>query len=129
MDSDLLIKVLALWGFLAVIAILNGIFRGAVLGPRLGKGPGHVVSAFLLITVFLVTIYLFLHGIDNAYSNTDLLVIGMIWTVMTVSFEFAFGHCVMKHPWERLLSDYNLLKGRLWSLVLLAILLGPILLG
>jgi len=129
MDSDLLIKVLGFWVLLALVAILNGIFRGAVLEPWLGKSQGHILSTFLLITMFLVAIHQFLHGVDDAYSRSDLLVIGVIWTIMTISFEFAFGHYVMKHPWERLLADYNLLKGRLWSLVLIAILFGPLLLG
>jgi hypothetical protein len=31
----------------------------------------------------------------------------------------------MKHPWSRLLHDYNLFEGRLWVLVLLWVTLAP----
>ncbi len=44
---------------------------------------------------------------------------------MTVIFEFGFGHYIMGHSWSKLLHDYNLLAGRLWLVVLLAILTGP----
>jgi hypothetical protein len=32
-------------------------------------------------------------------------------------------------PWDVLLADYNILRGRLWVLVLATVLLGPILVG
>ncbi|MEW6447103.1 MAG: hypothetical protein AB1426_03305, partial [Bacillota bacterium] len=51
--------------------------------------------------------------------------IGLIWLVLTVAFEFGFGHFVMGHSWSRLLHDYNLLKGRLWVLVLLWVAIAP----
>lgn len=35
----------------------------------------------------------------------------------------------MAHPWSRLLADYDLAAGRLWPLVLLALLLMPVLTG
>ncbi|MGQ9625254.1 MAG: hypothetical protein ACUVT9_07815 [Candidatus Bathycorpusculaceae bacterium] len=40
-------------------------------------------------------------------------------------FEFIAGHYVFGNSWEKLLADYNLLEGRLWSLVLLTILIAP----
>ncbi len=52
-------------------------------------------------------------------------VIGILWTVMTVCFEFGFFHFVAAVPWEKLLADYNILAGRLWLLVLLTTLFGP----
>jgi hypothetical protein len=37
---------------------------------------------------------------------------------MTIAFEFGFGHYVAGHSWSRLLADYNLANGRVWSLFL-----------
>jgi hypothetical protein len=31
----------------------------------------------------------------------------------------------MKHPWTRLLHDYNILEGRVWVLVLVWITIAP----
>ena len=50
---------------------------------------------------------------------------GAIWFCLTITFEFAAGHYVFGNPWEKLLADYNILEGRIWSLVLLTILLAP----
>jgi hypothetical protein len=44
---------------------------------------------------------------------------------LTVAFEFLFGHYVANHPLSRLIQDYNLLSGRLWALVLLAVTAAP----
>jgi hypothetical protein len=42
-----------------------------------------------------------------------------------VLFEFGFGHYIAGHPWEKLVADYDVLEGRVWSLVLLAESLSP----
>jgi hypothetical protein len=52
-------------------------------------------------------------------SVQEALLVGLFWLVVTVAFEFVFGHFVMGHSWERLLHDYNVVEGRLWVLVLL----------
>lgn len=49
--------------------------------------------------------------------------------ILTILFEFVFGHYVIKNPWQKLLADYNILKGRLWSLLLLTELISPLLIG
>lgn len=63
-------------------------------------------------------------------SNLELddsraLFMGTIWLGLTIAFEFVAGHYVFGNPWEKLLVDYNLLEGRIWSLVLLTIFLMP----
>jgi len=50
---------------------------------------------------------------------------GACWTAMTIAFEFGFGHYIMGNSWGKLLADYNFFAGRLWVLVLLAVLAGP----
>jgi hypothetical protein len=49
----------------------------------------------------------------------------LTWLVLTVIFEFLFGHFVMGHPWSSLFHDYNLLAGRVWVLVLIWIAAAP----
>jgi hypothetical protein len=53
------------------------------------------------------------------------LLIGFNWLVLTIIFEFLFGHYIMGHTWELLLHDYNILEGRFWSFVLLWTFIGP----
>jgi hypothetical protein len=43
-----------------------------------------------------------------------------------VAFELPAGHYAFGHSWPRLLADYNVLRGRLWILALLATLVAPV---
>ena len=58
-------------------------------------------------------------------SNAQAFVIGAIWVALTIAFEFLFGHFVAKATWRKLAEDYNLLKGRVWVLILLWLLALP----
>ena len=42
-----------------------------------------------------------------------------------MAFELLFGRYVSGASWESLLADYDLRRGRLWSLVLVTILFAP----
>jgi hypothetical protein len=42
-----------------------------------------------------------------------------------VSSDLVFAHYVLQIPWNGVLSDYNLLSGRIWILVLTAEFIGP----
>jgi len=52
--------------------------------------------------------------------------LGFFWTSLTVAFEFLFGHYARGASLGMLLTDYNLLKGRLWSLVVIAMLVSSV---
>ena len=54
-----------------------------------------------------------------------LLVIGLLWLGLTLSFELLFGHYVSGLTWEALAAEYDLLEGRLWPLVLSTTLIAP----
>ncbi len=60
-------------------------------------------------------------------SSGQAITIGLIWLLLTVGFEFLFGHFIAGHSWSRLGQDYNLLAGRVWILVLLVITFAPLL--
>ena len=49
----------------------------------------------------------------------------LVTLVMTIIFEFGFGHYIMGHSWQKLFADYNILQGRVWSLFLLWIMVMP----
>lgn len=48
-----------------------------------------------------------------------------MWLGMTIIFEFGFGHYIMKNSWPKLLGDYNIFAGRVWSLFLVWITIAP----
>ena len=129
METVLLLWALGLWGLLVICAILNGPFRQFVLIPRIGQNSGHGVSCIMLSAVILLISYLFFHLTSVGYSVSDLWFVGLIWLCLTIVFEFGFGHFVMKKSWGKLLEDYNMLKGRVWVVVLIVTLTAPYLTG
>jgi hypothetical protein len=56
---------------------------------------------------------------------TEAWAVGATWLGLTVAFEFLGGHYLFGNSWERLLVDYNIVRGRVWILVLLTTLVAP----
>lgn len=129
MDTKIFFYAFGMWFLFVIAAILNGAFRVAFITPRVGEHAGHVISTFIFMGVILAGTYLFLSKLDAELTRDDLIFIGSFCMLMTILFEFVFGHYVMGHPWETLLADYNLFKGRVWVLVLITTFLAPLFMG
>jgi len=125
METRILIVILALWFLFMVIAIINAITREAVYRPVVGELAAHQVSTLIFVALILSVTYLTFRSLDVRLKASDALLTGSIWLVMTVAFEFIAGHYIFGNPWEKLLADYNILKGRVWSLVLLTTFVAP----
>ena len=115
---------LIFWLVLMILGIANGIVRELTYGRRLSELRAHQLST--LTGVLVMTLAVWLLSLFIRPSSMEIaLLIGLIWLALTVAFEFGFGHWVARHTWEELLADYNILRGRLWSLFLLWMLLLP----
>lgn len=121
-------KSLAIWFILAVSAILVAIFRVEILLPQLGEQAAHQLGTILYLIVQFLIIYIFIKKM-KVKETKALLGIGLFWVVITIIFEFVFGHYVMGHSWQKLIADYNLLNGRLWVLVLIDNIVAPLISG
>jgi len=117
------------WAIVALCAITNGVFRAFMLQPVFGETVARMISCFMLITILLLISHHSLNRTKLRFSDKELLVIGALWLVLTLLFEFGWGHFVIGRSWEELLVDYDILKGRLWVLVLLFTLLAPLISG
>jgi len=120
---------LGVWFLFVIAAILNGIFRNSFITPKLGELTGHQISSVIFIIIIFSGTYFFIRSLGMEFNARLFLTIGGFWLMLTVLFEFGFGHYIAGHSWEKLLADYNILKGRLWSLVLIATFLAPYLTG
>lgn len=129
MEPKLLLYALLLWALFIPFAIVNAGVREIIVAPRLGDHAGHVISTVIFVVVLLFAIYAFLRFVGVSSSPADLWLLGILWLVLTVLFEFGFGHYVMGNSWEALLHDYNLLAGRVWVLIPLTWLLAPPIIG
>ena len=117
-------KYLLAWVPMIFIAIANGLFREKLLASRFNELTAHQLSTVSLIALFGVYIW-FLFKIWRPESAQQALMIGVLWLVFTVVFEFLFGHYIAGHSWNKLLHDYNILKGRVWSLILIWVSIAP----
>jgi hypothetical protein len=128
MTRKIWLRALGVWLILAVLTVLFGAFREAFFIPATGM-DGTLARAVLLpvawVYIALVTIF-FLKNSQGLYDRTDTIRIGVLWLVLTVCFEFVFGTLVMDHPLAVLLTDYNLLKGRVWVLFLVFLAVAPL---
>ena len=129
MEASIFLYAPAIWLGLVIAAILNASLRNALITPKWGEQAGHVASTVSFIGIIFLVTYLFLSNLKSGYSTADLLLVGLMWLALTIAFEFAFGRFVMGHPWSKLLADYNVLKGRVWVLVLAATFAAPIVIG
>jgi hypothetical protein len=117
-------KAVALWFLLVVLAIANGTLREKVLSPGLGASVGLQISgvtlsfAILLVSWFALPWY-------GPLRSLQYWLIGLLWLLMTVLFEFGFGHFIAHKSWAELLDAYNVSKGNLWVIVLVAIFVSP----
>ncbi len=125
----MLLWALGLWGLLFLFAMLNAALRQGVLIPALGEDAGRALSSITLSSVILAIAYLFLRWSDIDWTSNDLWLMGLVWVVLTVLFEFGFGHFVMGNSWDTLLADYNVLEGRIWVMVLITEAVAPYLMG
>ena len=116
---------LGIWFILAVSAIAVATFRVVVLLPPFGEQIAHQLGTVLYLIIQFLIIYLFIKKMKIKEVKT-LLGIGIFWVVTTVIFEFVFGHYVIGNSWQKLFADYNLLKGRLWVLVLINNIAAPL---
>lgn len=117
------ISILA-WVPMVLVAIANGLFREQVFAKHLNELRAHQASCGTGVLLFGIYVWLII-SIWTPESALEAVIMGLIWLVLTVAFEFLFGRLVVGHPWSRLLDDYNLFAGRLWPLVLFWIALAP----
>ena len=118
-------RALAIWLFLLILAVLNGAMRERLITPRLGKQGGHIASTAILCAAIILVAWLSISWMGPK-NGREALIVGLVWVALTVVFEFLAGHYAFGNSWERLIADYNVFRGRIWILVLLANLFAPL---
>jgi hypothetical protein len=124
----MLLRALAVWIGILVLASANGALRDLVMTPRLGDPVARAISTVLLCGLVLLVTWLTLRWIGPC-SRTDAIVIGGVWVACTLAFEFLAGHYLFRKPWVELLADYDLRRGRIWIAVLVVTFAAPCLIA
>jgi hypothetical protein len=112
------------WLLLFVVMFANGAIRVVALQPQLGEERARQAASLSGVVLVLIVSRLFVRYAREARSS-QLFWVGVAWLTGTVTFEFVFGHFVSGQNWNTLLADYDITRGRLWSLILVSVCLGP----
>jgi len=127
MESKFLMVTLATWFLFMILAIANAVIREAVYTSFLDELRAHQLSTFTLMIIFFIGTFLVLRFTDLKLTDQQTFLMGTIWVIMTISFEFLAGHYAFGNSWEKLVADYNILKGRIWILIPITTFVSPFL--
>jgi hypothetical protein len=120
----MILHAVLIWLAICVLAVANGVFREGVLKPRMGERMAHVVSTLLLSAAVFVVTFLSI-GWIGPQSLGQAWGVGVGWVLVTLAFEFLAGHYVFKNPWEKIIGDYRVTRGRVWLLVPICTFFAP----
>lgn len=112
------------WVGAPALAIVNGAAREFAYKDQVGESAANQISVAPLIALLALYFWVLQRRWPLA-TRRDALSIGAIWVVLSVLFEFGFGHYVEGDSWAELLDNYDVTVGNLWILILLWIAAGP----
>lgn len=119
-----LLRAVLLWLAIIPLAIANGLLRDLLIAPALGAMPARAASGVILGGLVFGWTSLTIPWLGRLQTS-GYLALGLVWLVLTISFEFFFGLFIARHTWSELLRAYKFEQGELWPLVLLVIALSP----
>ena len=117
------IKYFLFWFPMIILAFANAGLRQMILIKHFSESGAQQLSTLSLIILCAIYTWFILPAL-NIGSAGQALLIGLIWVVLTIGFEFTLGRLTNK-SWEYLLQDYNIIAGRIWPLFLLCLLFLP----
>lgn len=117
------LKQFLFWLPMIVLAFINAALREIVPIKFFDDLRAHQLSTITLIVLCLIYV-----GIVFRYltiqSSRQALLIGFVWMLLTVVFEFSLG-LTMGSSWIEMLLNYHLMAGRIWPVFLSSLLLMP----
>ncbi|MBP8193084.1 MAG: hypothetical protein KAX69_05720 [Chitinophagales bacterium] len=118
------LRVFLVWLIIIATETCHGISRNLYLAPRIGDFRSRQIGVLIATLLIFIISLLFIKFI-KASGKKQLLFIGMAWVILTLIFEVSLGR-LLHLSWERILSDYNLLKGGLMPIGLILTAFSPL---
>jgi len=118
------LRAFTLWLAMLVLAVAFGALRDFVVTPLAGDTAARAMCTVLLSAALFGLAFRFVRR-NRSAGQASLLALGVFWAGLTLVFEFGMGFS-RGLPLDAMLADYNILDGRLWPLVPLTLLLGPL---
>jgi apolipoprotein N-acyltransferase len=106
------------------LAFANGTARAVGYQPLVGETAARQIATVTLLGLLGGYVWV-LHRRAPLPDTGTAAAVGGTWAVLTLGFEFGFGHYVLGTSWAELLADYDLGRGRIWVLVPIATAISP----
>ncbi len=106
------------------IAVANGALRQATIAKVMPELRAHQLSTLIGSVLIGLFIWLVVRTWPPASSRQALLV-GIVWLLLTVAFEFFMGLVLLHRPLWQVLREYDVFAGRVWALFLVWLTLAP----
>ena len=116
------------WLIILPAMIANGIARELVIRRAVGAAGAEAISATTGIMIIVVLTRYLLRPLAGRPPAT-LVRASLTLVLLTVAFEFLFGHYVDRRSWGELIANYAIWRGHLWPLVLTTLAFMPFLWG
>lgn len=123
-------KAFLFWFVLLVLALVNAVLREVTYKPLLEPSLGnwaHQLSSLTAIILFYFAISWFFRRQKQIYSQKQLILVGTIWTSLTLIFETLMNVYFRQLTLTQVLSTYYFWQGETWFFVLLFIFFSPLL--
>jgi drug/metabolite transporter (DMT)-like permease len=124
MNSETVLRALALCVVLAGTETLHGIARAVLLVPRVGKERATRLSILSGSLLAFAVCYLLVPGI-GLRSTAQHLALGICLALFMAAFDLAMGMLLLRRPWRKALQDFNPATGNLLLFGLVLLVLFP----
>ena len=113
------------WLLILLAEIIHGVLRGIFLVPVVGDLRARQIGVFSGSMIILAIAVICIRWV-RATKPVELIYVGLVWLVLMLGFEISFGRYVMRFSWEKIASDYNLIKGGFLSIGMLVLTASPL---
>lgn len=119
-----LIRAFLVWLVIMSAESIHGTLRQFFLAPFIGDLPARRIAIFTgMLLIFLIA-YFFIRWI-GAQTTKSFLFAGLLWSLLTLAFEFGIGLFVLGYTRERMFEDYDISRGGLMGFGLAFMLITP----
>lgn len=120
------VRAFLVWLLIIFTESIHGTIRQIFIAPLIGNFPARRMAFFVGLILILAIAFLFIRWI-NAPSVKSLLLVGLVWAILTLVFEFGLGFFVLNYPRERIFEDYDISRGGLMGFGILFMFFAPFL--
>lgn len=112
-------RAVLVWAAMALAMVGAGALRVGLVEPRAPAWVTELFGAVLGVVLILALTRRFVRSIPSPDASL-LAGLALLWVGLTIAFEFALGRWAGR-SWASQVENYDLTRGHLWPVVLLAV--------